>query len=357
MLLAGTAAGAAAQTSGGTPPQTIPGLDGFSLPSSQPTPTPVPSPEPTPATPPTPAATPAPRPTPTPTARATPRAEVRPTPTPTPTSTATASPAPRATPTPAPSATPILAPAPVASPTATPVPAAVAPESGDGWPLWPIGGVVLAAAAGVWWYRARRRVTLPLLAPAIEPDPVDPPPTPAPAPAPAPAPVAAERARLALALQPRRAGLNLLSATVEGELLVRNDGVVPATGIRIGAALIGASAGPPGDVAALFAQPVARPVTPAFALAPGEERRVRIVVALPRADIRPLDAGGRAMFVPVVAVNALYDAGGGDGQAAQAFAVGVERVDSAKLAPLWLDQPARMYDALGTRPYAAAIAR
>ena len=40
MLLAGTAAGAAAQTSGGTPPQTIPGLDGFSLPSSQPTPTP-----------------------------------------------------------------------------------------------------------------------------------------------------------------------------------------------------------------------------------------------------------------------------------------------------------------------------
>lgn len=353
MLLAGTAAGAAAQTSGGTPPQTIPGLDGFSLPSSQPTPTPVPSPEPTPAAPPTPAATPAPRPTPTPTARATPRAEVRPTPTPTPTPTATASPAPRATPTPA----PVLLPAPVASPTATatPVPAAVAPESGDGWPLWPIGGVVLAAAAGVWWYRARRRVAVPLLAPAIEPDPVDPPPTPTPAPA--PPPVAADRARLALALQPRRAGLNLLSATVEGELLVRNDGVVPATGIRIGAALIGASAGPPGDVAALFAQPVARPVTPAFALAPGEERRVRIVVALPRADIRPLDAGGRAMFVPVVAVNALYDAGGGDGQAAQAFAVGVERVDSAKLAPLWLDQPARMYDALGTRPYAAAIAR
>lgn len=170
-----------------------------------------------------------------------------------------------------------------------------------------------------------------------------------------------------MVLQPRRAGLNLLSATVEAELVVRNEGPMPASAIRIGAALIGAATGPPGDVAPLFAQPVVRPITPPFALAPGEERRVRLVVARPRADIEPLQAGGRAMFVPVVAVNLLYDAGGVDaggveaggveGQTAQAFAVGVERVDSAKLAPLWLDQPPRMYDAIGTRPYAVAIAR
>lgn len=140
-------------------------------------------------------------------------------------------------------------------------------------------------------------------------------------------------------------------------MLVRNEGAAPATGIRIGAVLIGASAGPQGDVATLFAQPVVRPITPPFTLAAGEERRLRVVVALPRADIQPLEAGGRAMFVPVVAINALYRAGPGDAQAAQAFAVGIERVDSAKLAPLWLDQPARMYDALGTRPYAAALAR
>ena len=173
-----------------------------------------------------------------------------------------------------------------------------------------------------------------------------------------PAPViASERAQVTMALYPRRAGLNLLSATVEAELLVRNEGIAPAAAIRVGALLMGAASGPPGDVSSWFAQPIGRPVTPPFGLAPGEERRVRLVVALARAEIPPLQAGGRAMFVPVVAVNVLYDAGGMPGQIAQAFAVGVERVDSAKLAPLWLDQPARMFDAIGSRPYAAGVVR
>jgi len=167
-----------------------------------------------------------------------------------------------------------------------------------------------------------------------------------------------DRARLSIALRPRRAGLNLLSATVEAELTVRNDGAAAAGGIRIGAALVGASPGQGGDVGALFAQPVGRPAAPPFALAPGEERRVRLVVALPRAEIQPIEAGGRSMFVPVVAVNVVYEAAdGAQGQSARAFALGVERVDSAKLAPFWLDQPARMHEQLGVRDYGAAIER
>ncbi len=162
---------------------------------------------------------------------------------------------------------------------------------------------------------------------------------------------------LVLALHPRRAGLNLLSATVETELVVRNDGTAAAQAIRIGAVLTGATPGQGGEVASLFAQPIGRPATPAFALAPGEERRVRLVVALARTEIRPLEAGGRALIVPVVAVNVLYETGGADGQTANAFAVGIERVDSAKLAPFWLDQPARMYEGLGVRPYGAALIR
>lgn len=169
---------------------------------------------------------------------------------------------------------------------------------------------------------------------------------------------AATRGRITLDLAPRRAGLNLLSATVEAELIVRNEGDTPASAIRIGATLIGATAGQGSDLGPVFAQPVGRPATPPFALSPGEERRVRLVVALSRAEIPPLNAGGRAMFVPVVAVNARYDAGTGlEGQSARAFAVGVERVDSAKLAPFWLDQPARMHEQLGARPYGTAMER
>ncbi|GAA0671151.1 hypothetical protein FHT00_001940 [Sphingomonas insulae] len=381
MLLAGTAAGVSAQTAGSTPPQTIPGLDNFNLPPSRPTPTPAPTSEPVPTQ--TPAVTPVPAPVatrtprvvPTPAARATPRAETTPTPgpratpNPTPTPTAAPTPAPAATPSPAPvvPTAPAVEPTPAATPT---TPAAVTGDSAatqDGWSGWAIGAglALLAGLAIAWWYRRARtgRSVTGSEAPNVTrpsqtPQPVTPPPPPSPAPAPAePIPFAADRARLSVTLHPRRAGLNLLSATVEGELLVRNDGAAAATGIRIGATLIGATAGPEGDVAALFAQPVVRPITPPFALGPGEERRVRLVVALPRADIRSLAAGGRAMFVPVVAVNALYQAGRGEGQAAQAFAVGVERVDSAKLAPLWLDQPPRMYDGLGIRPYVVAIAR
>lgn len=368
LLVAGAAAApGVAQTSNTTAPQTIPGLDNFSLTPSQqtpiPQPTPAPQPSPAPVVTPTPRATATPAARPTPTPRATPTSSPTPTPTPAPSATpVTAAPTPAAEPSPV--ATIAPTPVPVATPSATPVDvAASSSESATGW--WLGGAAVLAiAAAAGWWLLRRRASEQPAEVVAVEPTPRPRPPAPVPAPAPAapqPAMLAPEppvdRARLTLVLHPRRAGLNLLSATVEAELEVRNLGTVPATAIRVGVALTGAGPGQEGDVAAVFATPVGRTAVPPFALAPGETRRVRIVAALPRTEIRPLEAGGRAMFVPVVAVNLLYDAGGSEGQSAAAFAVGVERVDSAKLVPFWFDQPARMYDALGVRPYAVAVER
>ncbi len=373
---------AAAQTGNGTAAQTLPGLDNFSLPPSQPTPTPSPTPAPVIAPLPTPTASP--RATPTP--RVTPRATPTPRATATPTPRATASPAPAATPTaiavptatPTPTATSTASPTPVEavtpSPAATTVPATVpatALDSGSDYG-WLIGLAVALGlgGAGAWWWRRRRAdaadepVAPAAPAPIPKPQPVKPrtpaaspatPPPPVPAPTPAPV---GNRGRLSLSLHPRRAGLNLLSATVEAELVVRNDGSVPAQAIRIGAALIGATPGQGDEIAPVFEQPVVRPATAPFALGPGEERRIRLVVAQARADIVPLTAGGRTLFVPVVTVNALYDAGPGiAGQSARGFAVGVERVDSAKLAPFWLDQPARMHEQLAVRPYGAGVER
>lgn len=410
-LLAGaTGSAGLAQTGNGSAPQTLPGLDNFSLPSSRSTISPSPTPAPTPTPTPTPTATPTPAPVvAAPAVRANPapveRDRTRPVPAPSATPSPRASATPVTPPAPLPERLPSAAetPAPAASPSPSSSPTAsaaipssaaatgtaAAADGADGrwWP-WLLGAVVIAAGAG-WSLRQHRQTMAGGIQPATgmadasastvapphpEPAPLaesSPPPAPVTTdasvrtptiarPAPAmlePLPVAARRAHLTLVLQPRRAGLNLLSATVEAELLVRNDGDLPASAVRIGAALVGATPGQGAEVATLFAQPVGRPVTPPFALSPGEERRIRTVVALARTELVPLQAGGRPLFVPVVTVNALYDAGSGEGQAARAFAVGIERVDSAKLAPLWLDQPPRMFEALGVRPYGTAIDR
>ena len=342
-----TAAPLAAQTAPSTPPATppasIPGLERFSLPGiPQPTPTPSQTPAPPVATPPP--AVPAPPPTPTaaPTPRATPRAL------PTPAPIAAPTPTPVPTPTPAIEPTPAapVAPAPTPEPTATPAPS-TAMEDAPVWPWW-LGGGLLALLGG-WLALRRRRDPVPAPEYVEAADPVTPVPRPAPPP---PAP----RARLSLDVRPTRAGINLLSATVDCEVRVANTGDAPAEGIRVGVRLFSAHAGQDADLAAYHAAPVLRPATPLFALAPGETRAFRAVVALPHADIRPLDAAGRPMFVPVVAVNALYRAAEDrDGQVAQSFAVGIERVDSPKLAPFWLDQPARAVTKLGVRAHGAAI--
>lgn len=166
------------------------------------------------------------------------------------------------------------------------------------------------------------------------------------------------RARLAFELRPIRAGLNMLSATVECEIVVTNAGDAPADTVRVGIRLLGAHAGQDVELDAIRRAPIGRPAAPPFALAPGETRRVRAVAVLPLAEIRSITAAGRPMFVPVVAVNLLYGSGdGGEGQTAHAFAVGVERVDSRKLAPFWLDVPPRTSDQVGARAHGAAFTR
>ena len=180
----------------------------------------------------------------------------------------------------------------------------------------------------------------------LEPRAKTPPPPPMPA-----------RARLTCDLRPLRAGLNLLSATVECEMVVTNTGTAPAEGIRAGIALLTAHADQDVDLAAFNAAPVVRPATPPFTLAPGETRTIRTVTAIARDAIRTMTAANRPMFVPVVATNILYVTAGDDAQAARAWVVGIERVDSAKLAPFWLDAPARMYTTVAARPHAVTFDR
>jgi hypothetical protein len=346
------AQGAVAQQN---PPSTIPGLEGFSLPGT-PTPTPTPTPPAgPPAATPAPAPAPAPASTPTPDAsppRSAPAPTARPTPSPSP---APVPPTPTEAPVPAAEPTPLVEPAPVEEPAPAPAPTPVAepappPTDGGIRPWWIVVGALALLGALAAWRRSRRRpeTVVPVAPAAVTPSPPPAPPPPPPAP----------RARLAVELRPLRAGLNLLSATAECELLVSNEGDAPAEGVRLDVRLLSAHADQDVELAELRRQPIGRPSAPPFALGPGESRRVRVVAATPRADLKAMTAANRPMFVPVVAVNALYRAGdGSEGQTAQAFAIGVERVDSPKLAPFWLDQPPRTVDQVAARAHGAVFTR
>lgn len=264
-----------------------------------------------------------------------------------------------AAPTPAPippeSAANVAAPAELAP---APAPVTVPAEERSFW-LWVLValgalGAVFAGSRLLRW----RSVVRPV--PAV-PKPVgQPAPEPVPAPAPEPEqPVVAEpRARIDVAFRPARAGLNLLSATAEGVFTIVNRGDRPATGLRFGALLLPAYADLDSELVELWAGGVTRPVVAPFALAPGEEREVRHTLSLPRAAIEPLMTGGRPMFVPVVAVSAVYDRGDSEeGQAGRAWILGVAREGADRLAPLWLDEPPRNRDDMAARLHAARVDR
>ncbi len=322
-----------------------------------PTPTVTPTPAPTPAG--TPA--PLPVPTPTPTTTASPfvferpppiavpeprRTAPRPQPTPTSAAPTPAAPTPAAmpgaTPTAAPSPTPSRAPPP-------PIETVILPPAGASTPLWPwlLGAAAVLVLALGWMVLRRRREPGIDAALAAEPviDPVPPPFPPF------------SLARLTLALRPTKVGLNLISATAQCEVTVTNTGDTPATDIRAAVRLTSAHDGQDIELAAFYADTIGRPATPPFTLAPGEERSFRAVTGLPHDAIHALDAGGRPMFVPLVAVAVRYHDGEGPRRVGQAFALGVERVDSAKLAPLWLDGAARSYDGVAARAYGPPVER
>lgn len=188
--------------------------------------------------------------------------------------------------------------------------------------------------------------------PATLPEPVAPPPVQAPPPPLAPV----ARPRIEIGIDPRRAGLNLLSATAEVELLLRNDGDATATGIAIDVRLINAQSAQDAELGAFFAAAMARSAVPPFEIAPGEEQSIRAVATLPRDSIVPMIAADRPMFVPMITFDVRYDRGDDSrAQTAAAFMIGIVRDGSDKLAPFWLDTPTRMYDTIAARPHAFSV--
>jgi hypothetical protein len=170
-------------------------------------------------------------------------------------------------------------------------------------------------------------------------------------------PLAPSGALLNVSLRPIRAGLNILTAVADCEITVVNDGEASARSIRTALHLIAAHRGQSTDIDAVNEAPIVRPILPAFDLAPGESRSFRGIAAAPLGSLATMRAGGRNMLVPLVVLNLQHrDDAGAQHLTSQLFVLGVERADSPRLAPFWLDS-VRMIDQVAARASGAPLRR
>ena len=389
LILSGLAAAGAPALAQNETSNTIgpPQLKDFSLPGQRTTPpaTPAPAPDPAPRPPAAeprtaPADEPATREPPAPQrrteapARAT--APAAPAPAPAPAEPAAAEPAPGAEPLPPVQTLPAAPAEPVTAPAPAPAPAASADEpQGSAW-LWPAaGGALLLAFAGFFLLRRRRALaereagrdsareelgaalTAPPAAepraergPAPEPLPAAPLAETAPEPAPPPEVPAAPRPWIELDIVPERAAATENEVYVRYALTLTNKGDSDARNIRIDPRLF--NAGAEGEMLAFFQGAIHElSGSPHVVIRPGGSLKLNGQVAMPNAELREIELGGRRIFVPMVAINVAYDwAGGGAGRTSRSWLVGREaEVPTEKMGPFRLDLGPRIYRSVGRR--------
>ncbi len=159
---------------------------------------------------------------------------------------------------------------------------------------------------------------------------------------------------------PRRAGTNLTSATVDFELAIRNIGSVAANDVRVMVQLLTANPHQNAQLQTVFDRPTDQPIMAPFALDPQDTARINAVGTLAIEKINRLELEGRPMFVPIMAVRAVYNWAGnrGDrGSTANAYILGVGREGQGKMQPLWLDAGPRMAERITYRLHEIGIRR
>jgi len=231
------------------------------------------------------------------------------------------------------------------------------------WP-WLLAAIVLGAGgAFLLWRNHRPGEALaggPQIDAFVAPDAVPAPPRPAPqaaplALAPAPAGIVSTRLRpwIDLAFQPGRCIIEDDKVTFEFELAVQNSGNALARGVLVEASLINAGPHQDQEVSAFYGSPVGEgeriPLIP-----PLKSILVKTKVVGPRANVRLLEIGGRQVFVPLIAFNALYSWASGDGQTSASYLLGRD-TRGEKLAPFRLDLGPRIVRSVGARLLPIAV--
>jgi hypothetical protein len=240
------------------------------------------------------------------------------------------------------------------------IPALPAPEEPssivDYWP-WAAGFFVLALL-GLVALRSRRRARLisaaaaeaenaepvrPLVVRASQPQPSE----------------AEQQARpwLELGLRAERASFTPDQALVQFELDVANVGASPARNVRIDVKIFNAGAEQDQEIGAFFrsaGRESARLNLPGVEA--GVSGIIRGEVAMPVAEMRALRLDERLLYIPVIAVNALYDWGDGQtGQTSKSYVVGRELQEKKeKMGAFRVDQGPRVWRTVGQRQHKLA---
>jgi hypothetical protein len=249
------------------------------------------------------------------------------------------------------------------------------------WP-WLIAALVAAAAGAFFLLRNRQRnafaggpeadlFVVPEPAPAPRPaprarqvEPASPPPLPQPAPPPEPAPKGRPsggvvstglRPWLEVAMQPVRCIVDDAKVTIEFELELYNSGTAAARAILVEAVAFNAGPTQDQEIGAFFAKPVGEGDR-IEAIAPLQRMSLRTQVVAPRENVLVFEAGGRKLFVPLIAFNALYRWNGRDGQTSVSYLLGRE-TEGEKMAPFRIDLGARQYRKVGARPLPTGVRR
>jgi hypothetical protein len=194
------------------------------------------------------------------------------------------------------------------------------------------------------------RAATPPVAPTPQPAPTPPKPT-----APASSGIVSTRLRpsIEIAVQPLRCVVEDERVVLEFELELYNSGTAPARAVLAEASLFNAGASQDQEIARFFANPVGQGER-LDAIPPMKRMNFVNQVVAPRTGIQEYELGGRKVFVPVIAFNALYLWSGGHAQTSAAYLVGRD-TKGDKLGPLSLESGPRQIVRLAARQIAVGV--
>ena len=177
---------------------------------------------------------------------------------------------------------------------------------------------------------------------------------------PKPEPVPQPRPWLELELKAERLSSTDAESLVQFELEIANTGPVPARNLRIDVKMFNAGEQQDQEIGTFFTT-AGRESTKCNlpGIRAGQTGQIKGEVAMARGDMRAVILDNRYLFIPVIAVNALYDYGDGQtGQTSKSYVVGRELEQAGekneKMGAFRVDQGPRIWRSVGQRQHRLA---